>query len=351
MFLSLQRKPKINIMIDSLKRLPEQISSVMFAKEDALSFLKTDSIQQIVVNGMGGSNLGAYITQSIFKNRLKIPLLIEPGYTVPAYVNKHTLYIISSYSGTTEEPLAAYAAAKRRGAKILIISSNNPSPLQQLARRENLPSYFFSTVANPSGQPRLGLGYSVATFLAIFKKLKLISITEKEIKSIVNQLKRKNNLYLKATNEAKKLAKQLANRELILIGGSLFAGNLQTLRNQSCETAKNFASYLILSDMNHFSLEGLKKPSNNKKRLAVLCFNSDLYSQKIKKRLELTKTVIKNNGIPVLSYTPSGTSALAQSFDLLQFSSWLTYYLSLHNHVDPLTVPWVDWFKKQLSTK
>lgn len=351
MLLSLRRTGTSNTMIESLKRLPDQLRSVMNETSSINPSSFPNKIEKVVINGMGGSNLGGYIIQNLFKNRLKVPVIIEAGYTVPAYVDKTTLYILSSYSGTTEEPLAAYKAAKKQGAMVAVITSDEESPLKKLAKKEHIPSFFFSTASNSSKQPRLGLGYSVAAFLVLFKNLNLLKIDSKEIKNIIGQLKRKNNFYLKSRNEIERLAKKLSNREIILVSGPLFEGNARTIRNQWCETGKNFASYLVLSDMNHYSLEGLQKPTNNRKRLAVLCLESSLESEKIKKRLELTKEVIRKNGIPVLSYHPTGSSVLMQSFDLIQFGSWLTYYLSLLNHVNPLEVPWVDWFKEQLSTK
>lgn len=351
MFLSLKRQPSSEIMIDSLKRLPEQIKSVMDDFAGDRGSYAAHNIRNVVINGMGGSNLGGYIIQSVFRNALKVPLLIEPGYEVPAYVNSQTVYIISSYSGTTEEPLAAYAAAKRRGAKIIVSSSDSDNNLTRLATRDNLPHYFYDTKANPSKQPRLGLGYGIASLLFLFRSLGLISVKNSEIISILSQLKRKNSLLAKSGHEAEKLAQLFENRETILVSSQLFEGNLHALRNQWCETGKNFASYLVLSDMNHYSLEGLSYPRNNRKRLAALFIESNLDDKRIRRRLELTKEVMKKQGIIVQSYAPSGKSALAQSFDLLQFGSWLTYRLSLLNRVDPLTVPWVDWFKKRLSEK
>ncbi len=351
MFLALKRSPSSQPLIDSLQHLPEQIRSVLHDSKNLVVNFSKKNIDTIVINGMGGSNLGGYIVQAIFKEQLKIPLLIEPGYDVPAYVGKNTLYIVSSYSGTTEEPLAAYKIAKRRGATILVVTSNNENQLRNIALQDKVSHYFFSTKANPSGQPRLGLGYGVVSLLLIFKKLGLISIKDQEVKNILSQLKRKNTVLSKKNNEAHMLAKKIAGHETILIGGQIFEGNLRTARNQWCETGKNFASYLVLSDMNHFALEGLSKPSSNRKRLTTLFFESNLYNTKITKRLELSKEVMRRQGIQVHSYMAVGKSPLAQSFDLLQFNSWLTYYLSLQNRVNPLTVPWVDWFKDKLLTK
>ncbi len=348
MFLALRRQPSSPIMLDSLKRLPEEIAAVVADFASERGAFSADGIDTIVINGMGGSNLGGYIMQAVFKDKLKIPLLIEPGYEAPAYVNKNTLYIVSSYSGTTEEPLAAYTIAKRRGAKIMVITSDTDNKLSKLALRDNVAHYFFATDANPSKQPRLGLGYEVASLLLLFKKLGLLSIKDKEINDILSQLKRKSKTLEKAENEVQRLAKKIADHEIIYISGPAFEGNLRVMRNQSCETAKNFASYLVLSDMNHYALEGLSHPRSNRKRLAALYIESNLYDAKITRRLELTKEVMKKQGIAVYSYAPSGKTALAQSFDILQFGSWLTYYLSLINKVDPLSVPWVDWFKKNL---
>lgn len=351
MLLGLRRTATSSTMIDSLKRLPDQLRSVLQDRTPLNLSISLQTIDKVVINGMGGSNLGGYILQSVFRDRFTIPVLIEAGYTVPAYVNKKTLYILSSYSGTTEEPLQAYKTAKRQGAIVVVLTSDTDNPLKRLAEKNNLPAYFFPVTDNPSGQPRLGLGYGVGALLLLFKQLGLLSLKDKEIEAVIKQLKRKNAFYTKYNNPVQQLAKKLSQRETVLVSGSLFEGNLRTIRNQWCETAKNFASYLVLSDMNHFALEGLQYPSNNKKRLALLCLESPLYEAKMSRRLELTKEVARRNNIPVLSYTPTGQTAWAQSLDLLQFGSWLTYYLSLRNHVNPLTVPWVDWFKDQLSTK
>ena len=351
MLLALKRSPISQPLLESLQKLPEQISSVIKDEKNISLQFSLRDIKTVVINGMGGSNLGGYVLQSIFRDHLKIPLLIEPGYDVPAYVNKNTLYIVSSYSGSTEEPMAAYAKAKRRGAMIVILCSDSDSPLKKLAEKDKVAHYFFKTVANPSNQPRLGLGYGVSGLLMLFKKLHLLTVKDKELRDIISQLKRKNVLLFKKGNEAQHLAKLLSDHEVILFGGQIFEGNLRIMRNQWCETGKNFASYLVLPDMNHYSLEGLSKPSNNKKRLMALVIDSSLYDTKIQKRLELTTEVMKRQGIKVVSYTPSGKTPLSQSFDLLQFGSWLTYYLSIQNRVDPLPVPWVDWFKKQLLTK
>ena len=131
------------------------------------------SINSIVVNGMGGSALGAHIIQSLFSDSLAVPMTVTNDYRVPASVGPKTLYIISSYSGTTEESLASIAPARRRGAKLLAVSAGET--LATMIRQKKIPGVVVSTSANPSGQPRMGLGSSLGAQLGLLSSLGLIS--------------------------------------------------------------------------------------------------------------------------------------------------------------------------------
>jgi glucose/mannose-6-phosphate isomerase len=109
----------------SMKGLSKQVEQV---KEDAKLIKITDgykNINKVVVNGMGGSNLGARMIESCFKEELGVPLIIEPGYHVPGFVDDRTLYLLSSYSGNTEEPLSVYNKVVEKGAKIMGITSSH----------------------------------------------------------------------------------------------------------------------------------------------------------------------------------------------------------------------------------
>ena len=125
---------------DSIKMLPKQIEQV-FAENKSLRLPGNyKNFRNVVVDGMGGSNLGGRLIKSVFADRLKIPLEIKAGYELPAFVGKETFYILSSYSGTTEETLYNHKEAKIKGAKIAVLSMENPkSVLIEIARREKLP--------------------------------------------------------------------------------------------------------------------------------------------------------------------------------------------------------------------
>jgi glucose/mannose-6-phosphate isomerase len=338
----------------SIKLLPDQIAQVL-ADSAAIKIPEEyKKCTKILVNGMGGSSLGAYMVKAIFAKELKVPFSVESGYVLPGYVDKDTLYIIISYSGTTEEPISTYEEAKKRGAKILVIAEDSPKTvLYNLVKKEKIPGYIFTSTNNPSGQPRLGVGYTVFGIIALLMRTNLISINENEIKKYVNNLKSasKNLAVSKPTknNAAKKIAIAMVGRTPILVGAEHLTGNLHALRNQINECAKQFSAYLTLPDLNHYAMEGLINPKLNKKNLLFLFIDSDLYHPRVQMRAKLTKQVVAKNGIKVISHKLRGATKLEQALEMLQLGSWISYYLGIANSVDPVKIPWVDWFKKELK--
>ena len=101
--------------------------------------------------------------------------------------------------------------------------------------------------------------------------------------------------------------------------------------------------------MNHFALEGLSHPKINRKNLIGLFFTSNLDDKKITQRLTLTREVFKRNKLKVIECNLLAKTLLEQNLTLLQLGSFITYYLANLNQVNPMIVPWVDWFKKNLK--
>ena len=70
----------------------------------------------VVLSGMGGSALAAVIAQTW--PGLKVPFVVSRDYQIPGFVDSKTLFLASSYSGNTEESIAALSEAEKTGAKI-----------------------------------------------------------------------------------------------------------------------------------------------------------------------------------------------------------------------------------------
>lgn len=307
--------------------------------------------EYIVVAGMGGSGLGSWLIDSLFADRLKVPFEVINNYILPACVNEKSLVVLSSYSGTTEEVLAAFDEACRRGARCLGIAAGGT--LVDLMKERNVPHYLINPKHNPSGQPRAGVGYSIMGIVGMLTQTGLLTVSDEEIKKVINTLDGMNQRYalsvLAEKNLAKQMAQSLKEKIIVLVGAEHLAGSLCVFRNQLHETAKNFANFYLVPELNHHLMEGLSFPQNNSQTLAFLFFDSSLYSPKIGRRMTITKDVVTQNKIPVLSFECLAEDKLSQAFETIQFGSFVSFYLAMLNGVDPSIIPWVDYFKEQLK--
>jgi glucose/mannose-6-phosphate isomerase len=337
----------------SIEMIPAQMKQVLNEAHLVKVPREYNRVTQVVVNGMGGSNIGIGLVRSALSDQIKLPITITPGYQVPASVDKNTLYLLSSYSGNTEEVLSVYAEVKKRGAKILAICELGNNQLARLMMKNNIAGYMFKPECNPSGQPRLGLGYSVLGATMLMAKAGLFSIKENELENIVAKLELSDQTLRPGVpikrNKVKRLALELYGKIPVIVAAEFLTGNLNILRNQFNETSKNFASFLELPDLNHYALESLTNPKSNKNNLVFLFFNSLLYHPRVERRADLTKQVVKKNKIKFIEHRLYGTSKLEQALGMMQFGCWLTYYLAMLNNVNPVKIPWVEWFKKELK--
>ena len=339
-------------MLESIALLPRQIEQAWAEVKKVKLPTNYKKINKIVINGMGGSGLGTHLIRSIYFKDLKLPLGNIHSYDLPGIVDKNTLYIISSYSGSTEEPIATFKEAKRRGAKVLGITAGGE--LAELIKAGQLPGYIFDPRYNLCGQPRIGLGYSIAGLLGLLTKCGALKVSDQEIKNVVVSLDQLNTDFSPRTmlqkNEAKQLADSLYGQIPVIVASEFLSGNAHVLANQLNENAKNFSAYFLISELNHHLLEGLARPDSNHKNLHFLFLESRLYGARNQKRFAITQEIVKQNKIQYSSYSVPGASALEQSLSAILFGSYASFYLAVLNGIDPSSIPYVDYLKKQLAS-
>lgn len=324
-----------NLFLEQCKQIREIIDSTPI--DPSLG-----QVKNIVFSAMGGSAYGGQVVQSLFKEELAVPVIINNDYTLPSFVNQDSLVFLTSYSGGTEETLASFKEAKSKGAKIIALTSGGK--LAEAMKAEGLAVTIFDPKNNPSGQPRLGTGYIIFGTILILNKLGLIKLNPTEIDTALNYLSKEQPTI---QQEAIKDSQDLYNKIPVIFAANHLVGNAHILRNQLNETAKSFSAYSPLPELNHHLMEGLKNPAD--KNLVVLIINSGLYPDKIKTRITLTEDVVKQNNIPVLISQPQGTTPLTQVLETLMWGGYLSFYLAMLYGQDPSLIPWVDYFKEQLA--
>lgn len=301
-------------------------------------------IENIVAAGMGGSALGTHIVKSIYADMLKMPLEIVRDYTLPGYVGPKTLLILSSYSGNTEETLAAAKEGLRRKAKIIGIATGGE--LSKFFKKNKSSAYLFQPKHNPSDQPRMSLGYLILGQLGLLKQCGLLKINEQEIKNLIKFLRNKKREF---RINAQKIVPAFYGRTPIFVASEFLLGNAHVFANQINENAKCFAAYFELPELNHHLMEGLKNPTSNRKNLKFFLFDSVLYHPRNQKRYKILKEVLRKNKIDFAEYQPKSRTKLLQAFELLLLGSYISFYLAMIYNLDPTPIPWVNFFKERLE--
>ncbi len=339
-----------SFLLGSVEVLPDQIQDA-WDQVKPLTFPDSySSVKNIVVSGMGGSNLGSLIIKRLFKDELQLPLEVYPHYQLPGYISSESLVILSSYSGNTEETISAATQAKEVGAKIIVISAGGK--LVELAKENDWPLYLINPTFNPSEQPRMAIGYAVFGQLAIFAKLGLINISDDEVLNLVDKLKVlvKNLSPENEHSPAKLLAFSAFDKHTIFVAAEHLIGAAHVINNQFNENAKVLTSEWHLPEFNHHYLEALSFPKLAKDTTIFFLFNSPLYHERVQKRVLITKELIESKGFEVQLIQATAPSKLEQVFEIIQLGEFVACYLPiLYGITDPGPVPNVEEFKSKMA--
>src|SRR5207253_2809398 len=143
-----------------------------------------------------------------------VPMTVHRDYGLPGYVGRDSLVIASSYSGNTEETLSAFEEARRRGAKVLALTTGGK--LAELARASGYPVVTFSYKA----RPRATLGYSLGLVLGALFRMGFVRDLSADIEVALKDLSRIEERVHEGgrTNDAKKLAQELFARIMVAYG-------------------------------------------------------------------------------------------------------------------------------------
>jgi len=337
-------------MLKLLLDFPQQLlDAAKIAKEINFSKDTGKGFNKALSSGLGGSAIGADLIKSYLSEECKIPIIVNRDYTLPEFVDKETLLIVSSYSGNTEETLSAYKEGLKRSSRIVAITSGGE--LKRLADKDGIPC-----IVIPQGlPPRCALGYSSIPIIILFSKMGLISNKERDIKDAAGLLDRLKTEALSCdVKEDKNIAKRIANalfdKYAVIYGASRHTDIAATRwRGQLAENAKQISSSHLFPEMNHNEIVGWRHPKNLMKDLIVILLRDEGDHPRVKKRMDITKALIEKEGVDVIEVHSQGAALLSRIFSLIYMGDFVSFYLAILNNVDPTPVDAVTYLKKELA--
>jgi glucose/mannose-6-phosphate isomerase len=339
------RKADPEKMLDRIKELPQQVRDAWAIAQKATIPPAYADVRNIVVSGMGGSAIGSDLAAALVAGELPVPMSVHRDYGLPAYVGRDSLVIASSYSGNTEETLSAFEEARKRGAKIVVITTGGR--LAELGAAASAPVVTFSYAA----RPRATLGYSLTLVLGVLSKMGLVRDLAKDVDAaLADVAKLQERVHEGArSNEAKKLAVALAGKVVFVYGAGAMAVMARRVKGQWNENAKNWAAFDAMPELDHNAVVGFPHPPIAKQAVAVLILRSTQDLGRHRVRWEVTKELLDRAGIGHHSLELPGATALSEVLQMTYYTDHVSFYVALLNGADPSPNTSIDFLKDRLA--
>jgi glucose/mannose-6-phosphate isomerase len=334
-------------MYKKITEFPSQLEEgFKIGRQASKPDIDVGSIKNVVVCGLGGSAIGGDLVRTFLTYDIKVPFQICRHYDVPEYVDQSTLCILSSYSGTTEETLSAYADSKQRGAQIIAITTGGE--LKKKAESDG-----FSVITIPPGfPPRAALGFSFMPLLVILYRLGFCPDLDSDTSQAIDFLRENVKKYFidKAANPAIQTAQAMFGRIPIIYGGQdYFDAVAVRFKGQICENAKQLAFFNFFPEFNHNELVGWGLVEDFRDKLYTIIIKDKDDHKRVGHRMKIVADIIRAKGVEVRQFETDGPNLLARIFSAVQFGDFVSLYLALLNKIDPTPVEVIDYLKGELA--
>lgn len=297
-----------------------------------------NSIHNVLITGLGGSGIGGTILSEVVSNYCKVPITVNKDYFIPNFVNESTLVIISSYSGNTEETLAAMEMAIQKKAQIACVTSGGK--VLELAKQHQ-----FDFIEIPGGHPpRSCIGYSLVQLIQIFisKGLADQSLMHDLDKAILLLDQHAMSIQV----EAKSIAEKLHHKIAVIYSLGTCEGVTVRFRQQINENSKMLCWHNTFPEMNHNELVGWTEKNE---MLKVITFHTDFDYARTKKRYEICKPLFESLSSGVIDLYAKGESKLEQFLYHIHIGDWISCYLADLKGIDAVEVNVINKLKNELS--
>jgi len=333
-------------MAAAVLEMPDHMRDALWRVETA-AIEHVDSPHGLVVAGMGGSSAGGMLASAVIGERASRPIALSRGYELPSWTSSETTVLCSSYSGTTEETLAAYEAAGIIGARRVVATTGGQ--LAELARADSVP------IIPISGglQPRAAIGYMLVSALETAALCGASESIHAEIDVAAAHLEPIAAEWGPEgpnDGQARTLARFLKGRIPVIVGVDATAPVAYRWKTQINEDAAVPAFSAQLPEADHNEICGWAGAGSLGEFAVVLLADSDSHPRE-RRRLEITAELIAADGVPVEIVESRGETRIERVMSLVMLGDLVALYLAVLDGTDPTPVPAIDSLKAALSAQ
>lgn len=303
-------------------------------------------VENIVFAGMGGSALAALL--SLTWPSYNLPFEIWRKYDAPAYVSDKTLFIVSSYSGNTEESISALVQAEEKGAVIVVIASGGK--LIDIAKEKGFPC----VVLPKASQPRFGALNSVKALVTILERAGLVYEEDAEqtlhraAEFLRTEIMNWTADVPTSNNPAKQLALEIAGTTPVIYAGPKMFPAAYKWKISFNENAKNVAWCNEIPEFSHNEFLGWTSHPVDKP-YSVIDLRSGFEHGRVQKRFEVTERLLSGRRPQAHVVEAKGQTVLEQLLYLVAFGDFVSLYTALLNGLNPTPVDLIEKMKHALD--
>ncbi len=332
-------------MFDLTAGLPEQVQTAAANTRGLEGLPERETIENVVVLGMGGSGVAGDILQAAAGPFMSVPVSTVKSYELPAFVGDGSLVIAISCSGNTEETLEAATEAAMQGARIVAVTQGGE--LAKLAAGWGAPIISVPDIP----QPRAALGALAIPPLVVLEEIGLFPGATQWIDLAIVQMQRRRDALIKDNNAAEQLARKIG-RTLTLVhgGGPIGATAAQRWKTQINENAKAPAFWAAQPELCHNEIQGWGQHGDvTRQVLTLIALRHDSEHPQVTRRFDLTSEYLREVVSSIEEVQAEGEGDLAQLLDLILFGDFVSLHMAFQEGIDPGPVPVLVDLKQRLA--
>jgi glucose/mannose-6-phosphate isomerase len=299
---------------------------------------KLKKFTKFVVAGMGGSHLAADIIRAWHP---EVDIIVWSNYGLPPIAEKELkerLIILSSYSGSTEETIDAFTAAKAKKFSFAVVAAKGK--LISLADKAKVP---YVRIPDLHLQPRMATGLSLKAMLALMGEKNMLA----EAKLLSTQLHPSREEL-----RGKELARRIHGSVPIVYASTRNGALAMNWKIKFNETGKIPAFTNVVPELNHNEMTGfdVKTKTIPLSRNFHFIFLKDAGDdRRIIKRMNVLEKLYRDRGFKTEIVLLQGKTEIGKIFNALNLADWTAYYTAKMYGVEPEQVPMVEEFKKLIA--
>jgi len=327
-------------MLKLIYSLPKQFElGLEFGSECPL--LEKGDFFNVVIAGMGGSAIGGDIVRTLLLEKSQFPVIVWRDYRLPPAVSSRSLFFAVSYSGNTEETLAAYNEAQRRKSYCIAITTGGK--LAQRAKGDGTP-----LIELPAGMPpRAAIGFLTIPILMILKRFGLYPDCQNEVKETSSLLDQQLPSWRK---KALRLSRLLLGKLPVIYSTSrLLDVAAYRWQCQLNENAKVMCHIGQLPEQSHNEIMGLGSPGFLTQKGVLIGLFDRTTHPRTAFRLRSTLKLCKSAFSDAVLIKSQGRSELTRLFSVMVMGDLVSVALAKRREVDPIAIPRINNLKLILA--